>query len=232
MVPRFVEERHAELILTVERQRRVDQNAAHGPERQSGDVAILRLVLTDTVDLSCGRQAAISQRQRADTLRGRQVAFEQHRRHAEHVGVVVEARAGIVRRQHRGDVDVEREQIANGIGVLGAIQPVHERPTGIRSCPRRCIERRDQRRQQLVALGDVRPWHSRRRHHAGADFADYLFPDVRMRGDVGKLRAIERQPAGFQLVVVTGDAVGGDDCLYAEGRRRRATGCLLRGAGA
>ena len=48
-------------------------------------------------------------------------------RHAEHVGDVVEAGRRIVRRQQRADVDVEREQVANGVGVLGAVEPMQRR---------------------------------------------------------------------------------------------------------
>ena len=69
-------------------------------------------------------------------------AFDQRRRHAEDVGVVVEPGCRIVRRQHRADIDVEREQIANDVGVLGAIQPVQGRRAGIGLQRRGAIELR------------------------------------------------------------------------------------------
>ena len=40
-----------------------------------------------------------------------------------------------------GDVDVEREQIADGVGVLGAVQPVKQRAARIRRGGRRAVER-------------------------------------------------------------------------------------------
>ena len=68
----------------------------------------------------------------AADLRGRRdVALDQRRRDAEHVGDVVEAGRRIVGRQQRADVDVEREQIADGVRVLGAVQPVQRRRAGI-----------------------------------------------------------------------------------------------------
>ena len=87
-------------------------------------------------------------RQGADPFAGRQIALQQHRRDAEHVGDVVEARARIVRGQQRRDVDVEGEQVANRVGVLGAIQAVDERPPGVGMGARRLIERRFQRRDE------------------------------------------------------------------------------------
>jgi hypothetical protein len=46
-------------------------------------------------------------------------------RHREDVGDVVEAVAGVVRRQQRRAVDLDDEQVPNGVRVLGAIQTVH-----------------------------------------------------------------------------------------------------------
>ena len=95
-------------------------------------MAILRLVLPHAEHLADRRRLRIAERQRADPLGRRQVALEQHRRDAQHVGVVVEPAARIVGRQHRRDVDVEREQIAHGVRVLGAIQAMGQRTAGIR----------------------------------------------------------------------------------------------------
>ena len=40
----------------------------------------------------------------------------------------------VVRRQERGDVNVERQQIPDGVGVLGAVQPVERLgPARVRS---------------------------------------------------------------------------------------------------
>ena len=63
--------------------------------------------------LSVGGAGRIADGHRADLLGGGDVALEQHRRHAQHVGHVVEAEARVVGRQQRRGVDVERQQIAD-----------------------------------------------------------------------------------------------------------------------
>ena len=76
------------------------------------------------------------------------VALDERRRDAEHVGVVVEARRRIVWRQHRAHVHVERQQIANGVGVLGAVEPMQRRRARIGVPRRRAIELRLERRRE------------------------------------------------------------------------------------
>ena len=102
------------------------------PSGSPWHVPVLRLVLAHAVDLACGRDIASAKRERGDALRRRQIAFEQDRRDAEDVGVVVEAGARVVRRQERRGVDLQREEVANRVGVLRAIQPVHERTPRLR----------------------------------------------------------------------------------------------------
>jgi hypothetical protein len=68
--------------------------------------------------------------------------LHQRRRHAQHIGDVVEAVARIVARQHRGRVDGEIEQIANRVGVLGPVETMEDGRARIRRCNRRAIERR------------------------------------------------------------------------------------------
>ena len=76
--------------------------------------------------VAAGRAAGPADRHAADFLRGRDVAVQQRRgeiadRH------VVEAVARLVSRQERGNVDVEREEIANRVLVFGSSQPADRR---------------------------------------------------------------------------------------------------------
>ena len=61
-----------------------------------------------------GERLGASDREAADLLRGRHVAIQQRRREIADRHVV-EAVAGFVGRQQRRGVDVEREQIADGV---------------------------------------------------------------------------------------------------------------------
>ena len=100
-------------VLAVERKRVANQRAAARAERQSIDVPGLRQVEPDAMRLVGGRAGRIADGRGADLLGGGDVAFEQHRRDAQHVGHVVEAEARVVGRQQRRRVDVERQQIAD-----------------------------------------------------------------------------------------------------------------------
>ena len=128
---------HGELILGVERQRDLREDAADRADGLAFDVRVLRRVLADVERLARDADVGIADGQRADLVRGLHEALEEHRRHAEHVADVVEAVRGVVRRQQRRGIDVEREQIAHRVGVLGAIQAVQHRPAGIRLRRRR-----------------------------------------------------------------------------------------------
>ena len=96
--------------------------------------------------VAAGRAARAADRQAADLLRRRDVAVEQRRRQIADRHVV-EAVAGLVGRQQRRDVDVEREQIADGVLVFGSGQPPDRGgAAGIRMRRGRAIERRLERR--------------------------------------------------------------------------------------
>ncbi len=142
------EQADAERVLAVERQRHVRENPAGRADRQSFDVRVLRRVLTDAEGLAGRLRFRIADRQRRDLVGRRQIALEQDRRHAERVGDVVEAVRRIVGRQHRRGVDVEREQIANRVGVFHAIQPMNQ------SAPR--IRLRQPRRDPARSSGTTR----------------------------------------------------------------------------
>src|SRR5262249_3729598 len=89
-------ELHLEFVLTVEWKSRLDQDAADRAKRQPFDVTVLRLVLSNAVDLAHGRCLQVADRQRADALSCRKIALQQNRRDAQCIGDVVESGARII----------------------------------------------------------------------------------------------------------------------------------------
>ncbi len=196
-----------ELIFAVERQRHPGENPADG-----ADGACLRGECPAKRPDGCGTSRSparirIADRQRADLARGVHVALEQHGRNAEHVADVVEAVGGVVRRQQRRGIDIERQQIANGVRVLGAVQAVQHGPSGIGLDRGRPIERIRKPGDELAACRGVRLRRALRRHHPDAHFPDGLFPDAGLRGDVRIVHVVERQPAALRALVVAAGAV-------------------------
>ena len=104
------------------------------------------------------------------------------------------------------------QQVANRVGVLGAIQPMKRGPArDVGSPPRR--DRWTFRDKLTKPRARRRPAAaSRRRHHAGAHLPDHLLPGLGAFRNVRQVRVLERQLARFGAVVVTGDAVGLDQC--------------------
>ncbi len=155
-------------------------------------MARLRGVLAHAVHLAHRRRLGITDGERADPARRRQVAFEEDRGQPEHVGNVVEPGARIVGGEQRGRIDLKREQVADRVGVLGAIQTVHERPARLRVRGRDAVERRLERRHQRPPLLVGRRGPARRRHHAGAHLPNDLFPQFDVAANVGGVGDVER----------------------------------------
>ncbi len=120
------------------------------PARESNGRSSLELLVADAleriarrlVDLFKRLRREIADGQPADPARGRHVALEQRRRGREHGRDVVESVARIVDRQPLARLDVDGQQIADRVAVLGAIQPVNRRPARIGVCRSRAVERR------------------------------------------------------------------------------------------
>ena len=131
-----------DLVLAVLREDVGTEDAAARADRQPLDVLFLRQIRRDPDRVAAGRSARPPDRQPADFLGRGDVAIEQRRREIADRDVV-EAMAGLVGRQKRGDVDIEREQIADRVLILRPRQPPEGRgPAGIRLRGRRAIERR------------------------------------------------------------------------------------------
>ena len=103
-------------------------------------------------------------------------------------------------------IDLERKQISNCVSVFRAIEPVHRRCAEHR-CRQRClVEGRLEMRHEAVERSLIGTRNADGRHHAGANFADYLLPHLSAGRDVGERHAVESQARGLQPLVMAGDA--------------------------
>jgi hypothetical protein len=134
--------RDLQVVLGIERERVAHDDAAARAERKAFEVHVLREVagnrVGDTIEADC----RIANGESTDLRRRRRIPFDQRRRDTEHVGDVVESRRRVIGRQHRRDVDVQVEQVANDVGVLGAVQTMQRRDAGIVAFGSGAIERR------------------------------------------------------------------------------------------
>ena len=121
--------RICDLVLAIQRKRVVDDRAAARADRKPVEVLLLRQVRGNPDGLAARRPARTPDGQAADLLGGRDVAIEQRRREIADRHVV-EAVARFVRRQQRRDVDVERQEIADGVLVLGPRRAAGSWPSG------------------------------------------------------------------------------------------------------
>ena len=175
-----------------------DENAAAGADRQPFDVTILREIAADFVGRRERTEVGVADGQPADLPRRADVALDERRRGAQHVGDVVEPFGGIIRRQHRGRIDVDRHQVADDVGVFVPIQAVQAGRAGIRLLQRGAIDGRFDRPSKAVERRAIGARRSRRRHQAGPKLPEHLFPDFGVRGRMIDVDLCERQTAGLQ----------------------------------
>ena len=141
----------ANVVVAVEGKQVRDHRPTARAERQVIGAIVLLAIGRDTVGVAGRLRAAdCPDRKAADRLRRGEIAFHEGRRHPQHAGDVVEAVAGVVGRQEIGDVHVERQQVADGVLVLGAVQPMEclgatRIRMGRRCAIERALEKRDKR---------------------------------------------------------------------------------------
>ena len=139
----------------------------------------------------------------------RHVAIQQGRRHGQHVGVVVESEPRIVCRQQGAPIDLEMQQVAYGVDILGPIQPMHGRPPRIRIRRRRHVKGAGQIGRELfdgLGIGTPTPLG---RHPAATDLPQHVLPHLGVRRDIGGVdrSRFEDQADGLHTRVVARDAV-------------------------
>ena len=225
--PAVVAHLDANVVLRALRKEVLHEQPAARAERQRLHAVLLLHVVGDAIDDRVDRGRRAADRHAADRPRRRQIALHERLRHPEHAGDVVEAVAGVVGLQEVVDVDVQRQQVAHGVAVLGAVEAMERlRAPGIGRRRPGGVQLRLQPRRDAVVLGLVRARPADRRHHGPAQLAHDLLPHVGMAAHVGGIEAVERQPGRPDALVVTGDAVAGEQRV----RRRAGTGRGQRAA--
>ena len=154
-----------------------------------------------------GLDGRVAHGQPADPARRRHVALQQPRSHGQDVGVVVEAVGEIVGRQHRPGIDLQVEQIADGVRVLQTVQAMDGRPARVRLCGGGPVEGGLQPRRERAVGRGVRPRAARRRHRLRAQLLEDLLPDLRVHPNVLDVDAVQGEVPRQQTLVVAGDAV-------------------------
>ena len=155
-----------------------------------------------------------------DPAGGGEIAIHQRGRDGEDVADVVEAVAEIVGGEALFGAEFDGQQIADGVGVLAAVEAAGGDAAGIGlEVAVGLLELLLQVLEDGIHLRGAR--HAFGRHLAGADLAHDDVPAIAAlseRRGLGELRDIH--PAGCEVFVVAGSAgfgEDGDDCLF-EGR--------------
>ncbi len=225
----------SDLVLGIGREVVIDSHAAARAERQTGQALLLRTVVghAEPVDVDERRRRADGEP--ADLVGCGEIALEQRRRELQHARDVVEAVARLVGRQELGDLDVEVQQIADGVAVLGAVQAVERlRAAGVRTRGGCRIELAFEPARELDTRFGGRPRLADGRHHAGAQLPDDFLPLGGMRGNGVERQRLEGKLGRALDVVVAARAIALDGFLVLGDQllaRRRAAGREYGGAG-
>ena len=212
--------RDRQLVLRVQRKRVRDQQAAARAERQALDVLLVHPLARRRIRDLRRRRRAVADRAPADLQRRRHVALDQRGRDRQRLGDVVEAFARVVARQQRAHVHVHGQQIADRVGVLGAVEALKGRRVEVAAGRVRGVELALERGGERRHRRGIRPRHADWRHHAGAQLAHHLLPHLDVGADVRQAFGLERQAAGLGARVVAGDAVLGQERRVGRGRGR------------
>ena len=147
------------------------------------------------------------------------VPVEQRRGHRQDVGHVVEAEVRVVGRQQAARVDLQREQVADGVGVLPPIQSVDGGAARIGSRSRSPVQGVLQRGGDGFIRGRVGSPPAGRRHRAGAQLAHDLLPGIGMIADARGVHGVQRKSGRAQPLVVAADAIAVQDRAHGPAGR-------------
>ena len=216
-----------ELVDAVCREVPGRKDAAPSADGQTLDVLLLGQIGIRT-EGDPGRLARPPHREPADLLRRADVSVEQSRREIAD-GHVVEAEArGVARQQSRG-IDLQREQVADRVVVLGAVQPAEGlRAARIGRLGSDAVEFRLEGRECLDIGAVVRAAPARRRHLPRAQLAGHLLPGRAVAAGVLLDQGVEFKARRLEAAVVAAQAVARDeDAVRRVGVERRG-GCRPR----
>ena len=222
----FARERHVadrELVFSVRGEVVLDDEAAARAERHARQMMLLPARAGSTVRRQRddhvrgvavlrrdGQRRGIADCLERDRARGVDVLIDERRRHLERVRVVVEVALDVVLGEQRCRIDLEREQVADGVRVLAAVQAAQRDTTGRSLTGGRVDLAGEPRREavQRLAVGSPR---TGRRHEPAAQFADRELPGLRVGGNPVRRQPIERSVTRQVVLVVALEAVFFDD---------------------
>jgi hypothetical protein len=155
-------------------------------------------------------------------VRGDDILLDERGRDLEGRGDVVEAAGDLVGRQQGGGVDFHREQVADGVLVLAAVQPVEHELIRNVLVARVRVERVLEPGDELVDVGAIGLRLAGRRHDAGAELAHGLLVFFGVRRDALGRQAVEAQFRREIDVVVAVEAEAAHRCHRGFGVGLRA----------
>jgi hypothetical protein len=170
-------------------------------------VIVLRQIGSNAKGFDRGRDLRAAHSERADFPCSRQISLHQRRRYPEYGTDVVEAVSFLIGRKQRGDVDIQREEVAQRVAVFRAVETMEDSAAGIGASgcsrvDRRLEIRRETRQRRLVGTR-----HADRRHHPATNLADDFFPNLGAGRSVGHVHAFQNEPPCLGSLVVAGDTV-------------------------
>ena len=212
------------------------RHPADGRERHVFVDADVPLLEAERVHLHHGPVVGTADGRPADLRGGGDVARHQGRRHRQHVGVVVEPEAGHVARQQFGAVDLERQQVLDGVDVLDTVQPPGGDAARVGRGLALAVQGGFECGEERVDVGGVGTRPPLGGHLPAAQLPDHLLEHLDVCRGLPDVDGVERQTGGLQSFVVTGDAIAVEQRpgRLARGVRRgrsAARGCGLCACG-
>src|ERR1019366_2733631 len=135
------------------------------------------------------------------------------------VAVVIERVAGIVHRQQGAGVHIQLEDVADGVAVFRAVQPVDCRMPGIRVRRGFGIQRGFQPLAETGGGRDVGPRQARRRHLTALELSEHFLQQLGVIADTGGIQPLQSHTGCLELVIVADDAVALEQGWLAQGAR-------------
>ena len=161
----------------------------------------------------------------------RRIPSHQRRRHRQHIRVGVEFQPGHVAWKHLGAINLQRQQILDGVDILQAVHAPGGDTAGVGIGLRLSVQGRLQRSDKRSDGRAVGPRSTGRRHLPGAQFPHDLLQHLRVRAHRGQVDLVKHQTSSLQPLVVTGHAVSveerpsGRSSRRSLGNRPRLGGC-------
>ena len=196
-----------DLVFAVLGERIRDHRPAARPDRQPVDVFLLGEVRPDADRFAAGRSAGVPDRQAADLLRRGDVSVQERRREVAHRHVV-EPVAGLVGRQQGRGIDIQRQEVADGVLVFRPVEPTEGvGPAWIGSFGGRAVERAGEQGDEGVVLAPGRSHLLLRRHLASDELPHDPLPGLRVAAHLLRADRVEGQPRRLVVAVMARDAI-------------------------